>query len=142
VLATARALRPHLLRLEPPAATVLLRGSHTARGPSWQLPAFPPAWRPVAGSRVVTPIQRYAVFATGDGTLISLHSTLGSDFDRLPARLARVSLGGHRISVHPNVTGDGFVAAWEAGGVAHHLTARPSTLAAFMELLMSVGWAA
>ena len=140
MLATARALRPHLLRLDPPTHTVLLRGSRTAPGPSWQLPAFPPAWRPVAGSRVVTPIQRYAAFATDDATLIGLHSTVGLDFDRPPARLACVSLGGQRIGVHPDVAGEGFVAAWTAGGVAHHLTARPATLAAFMELLMTIGW--
>jgi hypothetical protein len=138
VLATVRALRPLLLDI--PVGLPLLRGSRVAAGPSWQLPALPPAWRPIAGSRVRTPSQQYAAFATGDGMLVSLHSTAGLDGGELPRRLASIGLSGHRIGVHPEDSG--FSAIWEAGGATHRLTARPCSLAAFMELLMSLRWTA
>ncbi|NUR71055.1 MAG: hypothetical protein HOU81_09550 [Hamadaea sp.] len=136
MLATTRARRP--LLLDVPLDLALLRGSRVTFAPSWHLPALPPGWRPVAGSRIRTPSQRYAVHATEDGMLVSLHSTVGLDEGDLGRRLASISLSGHRIGVHPDDSG--FTAVWEAHGVRHRLTARPCSLAAFMELLMSLTW--
>jgi len=138
LLASAPAFRPRFL--DPPIDLPLLRGSRVSSGPSWHLPVLPPAWRPVAGSRVVTPSQRYAAYATEQGTVVSLHSTVGLDEAEPPGRLASISLSGHRIGVHPDDSG--FTATWEAGDETHRLTARPCSLAAFMELLMALSWAA
>ncbi|NUR48731.1 MAG: hypothetical protein HOV71_11390 [Hamadaea sp.] len=136
LLATTRALRP--LLLDVPLDLPLLRGPHVSAAPSWRLPALPPGWRPVAGSRIRTPSQRYAAYATDDGKLVSLHSTVGLYEGDLARRLASISLGGHRIGVHPDDSG--FTAVWEADGARHRLTARPCSLAAFMDLLMSLTW--
>ncbi|MEV6965067.1 hypothetical protein AB0M47_08105 [Hamadaea sp. NPDC051192] len=136
MLASARALRQ--LLLDVPLDLPLLRGPRVSSAPSWHLPALPPGWRPVAGSRVLTPSQRYAAYATDDGKLVSLHSTVGLDEGDLARRLASISLSGHRIGVHPDDSG--FTAAWQADGARHRLTARPCSLAAFMDLLMSLTW--
>ncbi len=134
-LATARV---RLIDLSTaPAATPVL-GERALQVPIDHLPAIPPCWRPVYGGEVATAARRFGAFITPDGVGIGLHSTADAQPEPAGHLIALMNLGGHRVALH----GDEyrFEARWARGWLAHRLTAEPTALGAFMELVLNLAW--
>ena len=114
------------LPLSPAAhvATPLLRPVRPT-GPTG-LPLFPPAWQPM-------PLLN--CLRHEDGREVRIHP-MESTVDLL--RVAWVTLGAHRVAVH--TAGDRCEARWTVAGKEHRLSAEPTTLADFMDLLFSLIW--
>jgi hypothetical protein len=107
------------------AATPLLRPLRPT-GPI-ALPLFPPAWQ-------LMPLLNR--LRHEDGREVRIH-LIDSTVD-LP-RVAWVTLGTFRVAVHS--AGDRCEARWTAARKEHRLSAEPTTLADFMDLLFSLIWA-
>lgn len=138
--ARALALRLDLLRLASPASLVGRPAVTRPAAAAWDVPALPAGWRPVPGSRVVTPYQRFMVYAAA-GPTVTLHS-VREPAEELTGRIALLTLGRHRVGIHRDGVPGGFVAVWSSDEAAHRLSARPTTLGTFMELLMRIDWSA
>ncbi|WP_169734175.1 hypothetical protein [Hamadaea tsunoensis] len=103
-------------------------------------PVPPPTWTTVPGSAIATEAQRFVAYRHGDAE-VRVHATTGLDHPA-PAEglVARLTLGSHPVRVHADGTPGGYEARWTDGGAAYQLSARPVSLAEFMELLLSMDW--
>lgn len=115
------------------------RGGGRLIVPTGQLPVWPPSWRPIPGSDAASDTERFSAYTTPEGYIATVQSTTGPDLALAGRLIALVSLGGHRLSVLD--AGEGrFLARWSCGEMTHQLTAGPTTLATFMELVLNVRW--
>lgn len=107
------------------ATSPLLRPAYAV--PAGRLPVFPPTWHGVPSARAL-------VLRHEDGRTLTV--TAGSSTVDM-RRVALVSFGPHRLSIHTD--GTSCEAHWTAAGTGYRLAAR-MTLGGFMELLLSLLW--
>jgi hypothetical protein len=107
------------------AAVPLLRPPYAV--PVGGLPVFPPAWH-------VVPSATALVLRHEDGRTLSVTANASTMDVR---RVALISVGPHRLSIH----GDSSrcEARWTAAGTSYRIAA-PMTLAAFLDVLLSLLW--
>jgi hypothetical protein len=139
-------IRPALLLRRVAAAVhtgpMLSRRDDPPRRPEFAAgPVPPPTWQPIPGRRIVTASQTFMAYACA-GAEVRLHSVAGLPGPAVPAGglVARVALGSHSVRVHADVDAAGYEARWTSAGAAYQLSARPVTLAEFMDLLLSMDW--
>jgi hypothetical protein len=104
-----------------------------------ELPAWPSQWQPIPGSAAASADERFTAFTTSAGSIVTVHSTAGPEPTPSGRLIALVGLGGHRLSVM-DAGESRFVARWTCGATTHRVTVGPTTLAAFMELVLNLCW--
>jgi hypothetical protein len=108
--------------------------------PPGDLPVWPSAWQLITGSAAASADERFVAFTTAGGAIATVHSTRGLAPALSGRLIALVGMGGHRLSVMD--AGEGrFLARWTCGATAHQVTVGPTTLAAFMEIVLNLDWA-
>lgn len=106
--------------------------------PATDLPEIPVDWQIVYGREIATTTQRFAAYRTRSDLKLGLHSTIGLHPELTGRVIALVNLSGHRVAVHAGE--QRFEARWTCGALTHRLTAEPTTLGAFMDLVLNLSW--
>ena len=107
--------------------------------PSGDMPIWPSGWQCIPGSRAASADERFVAYTTGDGAIATVHSTVGPEPSPSGRLIALIGLGGHRVCVMD--AGEfRFLARWTRGATTHQVTVGPTTLAAFMELVLNAQW--
>jgi hypothetical protein len=103
------------------------------------LPIWPTHWQRIPGSPAASIDERFVAYTTSDGAIATVHSTAGPEPTPSGRLIALIGLGGHRVSVMD--AGEArFLARWTHGATTHQVTVGPTTLAAFMELVLNLRW--
>jgi hypothetical protein len=101
-------------------------------------PQLPTGWTVVPDSGRPASGERFAAYAR-DGAIITLRAVRDAAPEPTGRMIALMTLAPRRVAI-AEAGPDRFDARWTCGDVGYRLTAGPTTLAAFMRLLLSIGW--
>jgi len=101
-------------------------------------PQLPAGWTVVPDSGPPAPDERFVAYARG-GAIVTLRAVRGDAPEPVGRLIALMTLEPRRVSI-ADAGPDRFDARWTCGDVGYRLTAGPTTLAAFMRLLLAIGW--
>jgi hypothetical protein len=141
ILLTARATAwlAHAVTAMDAGASLLTGTELPMSVPVTELPELPPRWQIVHGSRSGSANERFIAYVTERGLIVTLQSLSGLPAAAPGRRIALITLGRHRVSVHG--TGPSrFEARWDTDGGSHCLAVAGTTLGGFMPLVLNLGW--
>jgi hypothetical protein len=114
-----------------------------------RMPRLPEGWLPIPDADAASAAERFTAFRHASGTIVTMHagstascaveSGIDAHRDASGRLIALVTFGPQRVAI-AEAGPHRFDARWQCAQVAYRLHAGPTTLGAFMQLLMGSIW--